>query len=75
MSMNMEVVKRCTRRRQQTPSRKLKKEEMAEGDNMFETLKEAVDPSQRNKRPKNSWIRGGTWELIATTPRCVGRDG
>ena len=42
---------------------------------MFETLKEAVDPPRRRERPKNSWIRGGTWELIdhRTSMRREGR--
>ena len=35
-----------------------------EGEKMIETLKEAMDPPRRRERPKNSWIRGGTWELI-----------
>ena len=64
LSTDVDVVKRYTRRRQRTPCRKLKKEEMTEGERMFETLKEAVDPSQRREMPKNLWTRGGIWELI-----------
>ena len=59
LSTDAEVVKRYKRRRQRTLFRKLKKEEMTEGEKMFETLKEAVDPPRRRERPKNSWIRGG----------------
>ena len=70
-----EVVKRYTRRHQRNPFRKLKKEEMTEGEKMFETLKEAVDPPRRREKPKNSWIRGRTWELIdhRTSMRWEGR--
>ena len=55
LSMDVEVVKRYTMRQQRTPFRKLRKEEMTEGENMFETLKEAVDPPWRRERLKNSW--------------------
>ena len=75
MSTDVEVVKRCTRRRQRTPFRKLKEEEMTEGERIFETLKKAVDPPRRRERPKNSWIRGGRGSSSTTAPRCVGRGG
>ena len=64
LSTDVEVVKRYTRRRQRTPFRKVTEEEMTEEERMFETLKEAVDPSQRREMPKNLWTRGGIWELI-----------
>ena len=47
-------MKRYTRRRWRTLFRKLKKEEMAEGEKMFETLKEAVDTPRRRKKPEAS---------------------
>ena len=58
LSTDVEVVKRYTRRREQTLFKKLKKDEITEGENMFETMKEVMDPSRRRERPKNSWIRG-----------------
>ena len=64
MSTGVDVVKRYTRRRQRAPFRKLKKEEMTEGEKMFETLKEKWTRRGGGRGPRTHGSGGGTWEII-----------
>ena len=61
-------------RKQRSPWR-LREKELTEGKRMFKTLEEAVVKPKKRELARNSWIRGGTWQLIdrRTSLRREGR--